>query len=123
MNSVPPKKSILNKNIQFSSSVSGGPYNSHQGCRPYEIQPCEHHVNGTRLPCTGEGKTPKCVKTCEDGYNVDYGKDKHHGKKSYSITKNPDEIRQEIFEHGPVEAAFTVYEDFVSYKSGDLSKF
>lgn len=75
------------------------------------------------MPCTGEGKTPKCVKTCEDGYDVDYAKDKHHGKKSYSITKNTDEIRQEIFDHGPVEAAFTVYEDLISYKSGDYREF
>jgi len=25
---------------------------------------------------------------------------------------------QEIFDHGPVEAAFSVYEDFINYKSG-----
>lgn len=99
--------------------VSGGNYDSHQGCQPYVIKPCEHHVNGTRGPCEGEGgKTPKCVHTCEDGYDVSYEKDKHFGKKSYSITKNADEIRQEIFENGPVEGAFTVYEDLLSYKSG-----
>lgn len=27
-------------------------------------------------------------------------------------------IRQEIYANGPVEAAFSVYADFVSYKSG-----
>lgn len=101
--------------------VSGGPYSSHQGCQPYAIPPCEHHVNGTRGPCEGEGgKTPKCQKTCEDGYNIPYAKDKHYGKKSYSINKNSDEIQQEIFENGPVEGAFTVYEDLLSYKSGKL---
>lgn len=74
---------------------------------------------GTRGPCDGEGgKTPKCQKTCEDGYNVPYEKDKHFGKKSYSLQKNANEIRQEIFENGPVEGAFTVYEDLLSYKSG-----
>uniref|UniRef100_A0A8D2PGR2 Cathepsin B n=1 Tax=Zosterops lateralis melanops TaxID=1220523 RepID=A0A8D2PGR2_ZOSLA len=30
--------------------VSGGLYDSHVGCRPYSIPPCEHHVNGTRPP-------------------------------------------------------------------------
>uniref|UniRef100_A0A668W373 Cathepsin B n=1 Tax=Oreochromis aureus TaxID=47969 RepID=A0A668W373_OREAU len=35
--------------------VSGGLYDSHIGCRPYTIAPCEHHVNGSRPPCTGEG--------------------------------------------------------------------
>merc|ERR1711936_1092874 len=24
--------------------VSGGQYGTHQGCQPYEIEPCEHHV-------------------------------------------------------------------------------
>lgn len=101
--------------------VSGGPYNSIQGCQPYEIAPCEHHVNGTRRPCEGEGgKTPKCQKKCQNSYTVPYQEDKHFGTKSYSISKNADEIRQEIFENGPVEGAFTVYEDLLSYKSGVL---
>ena len=26
--------------------VTGGQYNSHEGCQPYEIQSCDHHVNG-----------------------------------------------------------------------------
>lgn len=99
--------------------VSGGNYDSHQGCQPYIIKPCEHHVNGTRGPCSGEGGgTPKCVHTCEPGYDVSYEKDKHFGAKSYSIEKNVEHIRQEIFENGPVEGAFTVYEDLLSYKSG-----
>lgn len=99
--------------------VTGGPYGSNQGCRPYEIKPCEHHVNGTRGPCEGEGgKTPKCVKKCEDNYSVPYAKDKHFGKSSYSISRNVDHIRQEIHDNGPVEAAFTVYEDLLSYKDG-----
>lgn len=93
------------------------------GCQPYEIPTCEHHVNGTRPPCEGEGgKTPKCQKKCEDGYNVPYAKDKHYGAKSYSISRNIDEIRQEIFENGPVEGAFSVYEDLLSYKSGMKQK-
>lgn len=79
-------------------------------------------VNGTRGPCEGEGgKTPKCQKSCESGYNVPYAKDKHYGKKSYSINKHADEIKQEIFENGPVEGAFTVYEDLLSYKTGFLN--
>lgn len=98
--------------------VSGGQYGSKQGCRPYEISPCEHHVNGTRGPCSEGGKTPKCEKTCEEGYTVEYAKDKHFGKTHYSIAKNQDHIRQEIFENGPVEGAFSVYEDLLSYKEG-----
>lgn len=101
-----------------SGIVTGGSYGSQQGCRPYEIAPCEHHVNGTRGPCEGDGKTPKCVKQCESNYDKSYKSDKHFGKSSYSIARNVDHIRQEIYENGPVEGAFTVYEDLLSYKDG-----
>ena len=37
-----------------------------QGCQPYQIEPCEHHVNGTRGPCAEGGKTPKCHQYCEN---------------------------------------------------------
>ena len=33
--------------------VTGGNYNSKEGCQPYSIEDCEHHVNGTRKPCGG----------------------------------------------------------------------
>ncbi|KAK4872423.1 hypothetical protein RN001_014452 [Aquatica leii] len=98
--------------------VSGGQYDSHQGCRPYEIAPCEHHVNGTRRPCDDSGRTPKCKQACEDSYSVPYKKDKHYGQKSYSVSSNIKAIQSEIMKNGPVEVAFTVYEDFLQYKSG-----
>jgi len=98
--------------------VSGGEYGSKQGCVAYEIAPCEHHVNGTRGPCSEGGKTPKCEKKCQPGYNIAYEQDKHFGKTHYSISKNQDNIRQEIFQNGPVEGAFSVYEDLLSYKEG-----
>lgn len=99
--------------------VSGGAYGSNQGCRPYEIAPCEHHVNGTRPPCDGEhGKTPRCQHQCQASYNVDYKKDKHYGAKAYSVTKNIQDIQKEIMTNGPVEGAFTVYEDLILYKDG-----
>lgn len=98
--------------------VSGGNYNSSQGCRPYEIAPCEHHVPGNRMPCSGDTKTPKCYRTCENGYATPYKKDKKYGKHVYSIRGGEDHIRAEIFKNGPVEGAFTVYADLLSYKSG-----
>ncbi|XP_068608621.1 cathepsin B [Brachionichthys hirsutus] len=99
--------------------VSGGLFDSHIGCRPYTIPPCEHHVNGSRASCTGEGgDTPECTLKCETGYTPKYKQDKHYGAKSYSVPSEEEEIRAEIFEHGPVEGAFTVYEDFLLYKSG-----
>lgn len=56
------------------------------GCRPYTIAPCEHHVNGSRPPCTGEGgETPQCIFQCEAGYTPSYKQDKHYGKSFTSI--------------------------------------
>ncbi|XP_049858108.1 cathepsin B [Schistocerca gregaria] len=99
--------------------VSGGAYNSSQGCQPYEIPPCEHHVNGTRMPCSGEGgNTPQCEKQCEDSYPVSYSEDLHYGESAYSVEGSSKQIQAEIMKNGPVEGAFTVYEDFVHYKSG-----
>lgn len=98
--------------------VSGGPYGSNEGCQPYEIPACEHHSNGTRPPCSGSTKTPKCEKKCQSSYKIAYKDDLHRGEKSYSIDSDEDAIKQEIYKNGPVEAAFTVYEDFLVYKSG-----
>ncbi|KAK6488869.1 cathepsin B-like [Huso huso] len=99
--------------------VSGGLYDSHLGCRPYSIPPCEHHVNGSRPPCTGEeGDTPKCVRQCEEGYSPSYKQDKHYGVKSYGVPPLEKQIMTELYKNGPVEGAFTVYEDFLMYKTG-----
>lgn len=98
--------------------VTGGNYNSHQGCRPYSIAACEHHINGSRPPCSGEGRTPKCVRECESSYKLPYRHDKHYGISSYRVEPVQDQIRAEIMKHGPIEVDFTVYEDFLSYKSG-----
>ncbi len=98
--------------------VSGGVYGSHKGCQPYEIAPCEHHVNGTRGPCTESGRTPRCSRKCEQGYDVTYNHDLSFATDSYSISQDVDQIQLEIMKNGPVEAAFSVYEDFPNYKSG-----
>ncbi|CAH8429096.1 unnamed protein product [Schistosoma intercalatum] len=39
-------------------------------------------------------------------------------KLSYNVADNELSIQKEIMKYGPVEAAFTVYEDFLNYKSG-----
>merc|ERR1719348_2710580 len=99
--------------------VSGGTYHSNQGCQPYQITPCEHHVNGSRLPCSEGGTTPKCHKYCEnEEYQVNYDEDKTFGESSYSIKRDEKQIQLELLNNGPVEGAFTVFEDFPNYKSG-----
>jgi len=100
--------------------VTGGGYNSKEGCQPYSLEDCDHHVNGTRKPCGGPEKpTPSCHQQCTNtDYKISFQKDKHFGKSAYSIDSDEDQIKKEIMTHGPVEAAFTVYGDFPSYKSG-----
>ncbi|CAM4686519.1 unnamed protein product [Leuciscus chuanchicus] len=101
-----------------SGLVTGGLYGSNVGCRPYSIAPCEHHVNGTRPPCSGEQNTPQCDAACIPQYSVPYTHDKHFGYKVYNLPSDPKQIMTELYNNGPVEAAFTVYEDFLLYKTG-----
>jgi cathepsin B len=101
-----------------SGLVSGGLYGSHDGCQPYLIEPCEHHTTGKRPPCSEGGSTPKCIHMCEKGYNVSYNKDKHFGQTAYAVSSEVEQIQAEILKNGPVEADFSVYDDFLSYKSG-----
>jgi len=100
-----------------SGLVSGGLYGSNQGCQPYEVKPCEHHTTGKREPCGDIVPTPNCVKMCEKGYNSTYSHDKHFGASAYSVN-GVKQIQTELMTNGPVEAAFTVYADFLTYKSG-----
>ncbi|KAJ2946093.1 hypothetical protein O0L34_g5014 [Tuta absoluta] len=101
-----------------SGIVSGGAYNSGQGCLPYSIAPCEHDVIGNRLPCYEDTHTPTCLRSCNTGYDVMYEVDKQYGKDAYTVKGGDDHIRAEIYQNGPVEGAFMVYDDFLTYKSG-----
>ena len=40
------------------------------------------------------------------------------GESAYGVSSNVEKIQREIMTNGPVEAALTVYADFVNYKSG-----
>ncbi|CAI5451556.1 unnamed protein product [Caenorhabditis angaria] len=90
--------------------VTGGGYEG-SGCKPYPFAPC------TKSPCT-ESKTPSCSLSCQSSYHTAYSKDKHFGSTAYAVSKSVSAIQTEIYNHGPVEAAFTVYEDFYKYSSG-----
>uniref|UniRef100_G3MRN3 Peptidase C1A papain C-terminal domain-containing protein n=1 Tax=Amblyomma maculatum TaxID=34609 RepID=G3MRN3_AMBMU len=99
--------------------VTGGNYDSDEGCMPYPIKACDHHVNGTLGPCDKTiPPTPRCVRMCRKGYDVDFMDDKHYGRHAYSVPAKAKQIQAEIMMNGPVEADFTVYEDFLHYKSG-----
>lgn len=101
--------------------VTGDVYGEKNWCKPYSMKPCDHHVVGNFDPCEGDSSTPVCKSSCQAGYSVSYDQDKRRGRSSYSVASNQQEIMTEIFNHGPVEAAFTVYQDLLTYKSGVYS--
>jgi len=78
-------------------------------CYPYAMGTCSHPG------CSG-WTTPKCNRTCGNG--ASFTSDKHHASTVKSVSRTVDAIANEILTNGPVEAAFTVYQDFNNYKSG-----
>jgi len=85
-------------------------------CRPYPFPSCDHHIPNSKNPCpSSDYPTPPCQSTCQN--NANYNNDKHFGADSNSVT-GEDDIKAEIFQNGPVEVAFDVYEDFLTYKTG-----
>jgi len=81
-------------------------------CYPYTIPTCPP----SQQPCLNFVSTPACVQTCVDGET--WATSKHFTNSTYYVSSNADQIATEIMLNGPVEACFSVYEDFVHYKSG-----
>ena len=98
--------------------TTGGEYGSKEWCNAYAFPKCEHHSTGKYPPCGETQPTPACVKKCQDGYPVEYEKDKHFFQELYGVLPEPDAIKTELMTNGPIEVGFTVYEDFMTYKSG-----
>lgn len=94
--------------------VSGAPYNSSEGCKPYPFEPCSYPFVG----CHHEKKNPKCLHHCINGYDRKYRKDKFFGATAYKIPNNARMIQLEIMTNGPVATGFEVFEDFYFYHSG-----
>lgn len=102
--------------------VTGGDYDDNgksDTCWPYDLAPCSHHSKSDLPPCTGKIKPAEsCRSDCPNSsYPVSFSQDKHHAKTSYSLS-GEDQMMRDIYQHGPVTAAFSVYSDFVNYKSG-----
>jgi cathepsin B len=81
----------------------------------------DHHTTGQYPPCgQNEYPTPACPTKCDANstYATPFAKDAHKFASAYSVSRDPVQIQQELMTNGPVEAAFTVYSDFPTYKSG-----
>jgi cathepsin B len=101
---------------------SGGDYGDRgktDTCEPYTLPECAHHVtNASYTPCpTTEYHTPKCTSACSNTYSKSWSADKHYASASSSL-RGVNAIMTDLAAHGSVSAAFTVYNDFLSYKSG-----
>lgn len=106
--------------FKTTGCVTGGNYDSNEGCEPYSLANCDHHTTGQYQPCPSTiAPTPSCKKSCIPAYtNATYAKDKNFGASAYAVPASVDKIATEIMTNGPVEGSFTVFEDFLSYKSG-----
>ncbi|XP_053674007.1 cathepsin B-like [Anopheles nili] len=90
--------------------TSGGAFGSHEGCHSYPFDVCKSPEDGN--------DAPRCTRFCQPGYNVTYVEDKRYGRVAYSVPKDEERIMYELYNFGPVQASFSMYTDFVQYKSG-----
>ncbi|XP_050438001.1 cathepsin B-like [Adelges cooleyi] len=103
--------------------VTGGGYDSQQGCQPYRVPPCVHGVPPTEENSCQSARferNHKCTKECYGDTEIDYKDDHKYTRDAYYLT--PGTIQQDVMRYGPVEASFDVYDDFVTYKSGIYEK-
>jgi len=99
---------------------TGSPDNSNTTlCQRYPFLSCMHHVDGTPQCSDYDFSTPKCAKSCdeESSWPVPLDKDRVRSKKSYSVSGESN-LMKELYENGPITVSYTVYEDFMAYKSG-----
>ena len=84
-------------------------------CQPYPFPKCEHHIPPNHYPACGDTRpTPSCTSSCANstGKNT-----KHFGSKAYSVS-GEEAYQRELMAHGPFEVAFSVYKDWLAYKTG-----
>ncbi|EER18928.1 cysteine proteinase, putative [Perkinsus marinus ATCC 50983] len=91
------------------------------GCWPYDFPPCAHHVNDSKYPkCPKDSyETPNCAEQCHNPkYTTTLRDDRHFMVESSPYQYSVNDAKNAIRTDGPVSASFTVYEDFLAYKSG-----
>jgi len=62
---------------------------------------------------SGSGQRGTCKHSCSGS-----GTWKKYHSQRYSTFRNVNAIKQELYTNGPIQTGFTVYSDFMSYKSG-----
>uniref|UniRef100_A0A182QMZ4 Peptidase C1A papain C-terminal domain-containing protein n=1 Tax=Anopheles farauti TaxID=69004 RepID=A0A182QMZ4_9DIPT len=90
--------------------TSGGAFGSNEGCQSYPFDVCRKADEPTNVPL--------CRRSCQPGYNFTYVEDKHYGRVAYTVPNDEERIMYELYNFGPVQTSFTMFTDFVQYKSG-----
>lgn len=97
--------------------ISAWRYFVRHGVVTEECDPYFDNIGCSHPGCEPLLPTPKCVRKCVDGNQL-WGRSKHYSVSAYQIGSDPHSIMAEVYNNGPVEVAFSVYEDFAHYKSG-----
>jgi len=73
-------------------------------------------VVDTCMPYTSgaAGKVPACPTKCVDGSALQFYK----ARDVIDVSSNEQAIMTELYNNGPIEVAFTVYQDFFDYSTG-----
>ncbi|XP_057484274.1 cathepsin B-like protease 3 [Actinidia eriantha] len=92
-------------------------YFVHHGVVTEECDPYFDTTGCSHPGCEPGYPTPKCKKKCVNKNRL-WRDSKHFSVSAYRIHSDAHNIMAEVYKNGPVEVAFTVYEDFAHYKSG-----
>lgn len=107
--------------IKTSGLVSGNGYGDNKWCAPYSLKKCAHHVEtDVYPPCGPIAPTPACPTKCTAEQGRDWNSDKKWATDVYGV-RGEKSMMEQLSTKGPLDAAFTVYEDFLAYKSGVYS--
>lgn len=114
-------------------AVTGGQYNGTGAlgggfCSAWPFGHCHHHGPQGNDPYPAEGQpgcpsrtSPQCPMQCDASAtdeHSDFGKDKWSFSGQILQVSGANSIAQEVMRGGPVETAFSVYEDFADYTGG-----
>ncbi|KAJ6972678.1 cathepsin B-like protease 3 [Populus alba x Populus x berolinensis] len=99
------------------SPIDAWRYFVQSGVVTEECDPYFDDIGCSHPGCEPGFPTPKCERKCADKNKL-WAESKHFSVNAYRIDSDPHSIMAEVSSNGPVEVAFTVYEDFAHYKSG-----
>uniref|UniRef100_A0A453HB92 Peptidase C1A papain C-terminal domain-containing protein n=1 Tax=Aegilops tauschii subsp. strangulata TaxID=200361 RepID=A0A453HB92_AEGTS len=97
--------------------ISAWQYFVQNGVVTDECDPYFDQVGCKHPGCEPAYPTPVCEKKCKVQNQV-WEEKKRFSINAYQVNSDPHDIMAEVYKNGPVEVAFTVYEDFAHYKSG-----